>query len=415
MRTLALHSAMRGAQRGLTLIELMVALLIASILTLAIFAVMSTFEGRKRTTTSVNDASQSGNYALYVVDKWLRSAGSGFVQAGPQPNVDTEERKAMAFGCRLLMANGGGTVLPRGSALPQPFENVNTGTAGLLRLAPVIIAPRQSRGLGFGSPQEPSDVLLVMGGAAGFGEVPIALTGAISSSAMPVTNAVSIASGDLLLLADQPTAPGDVEDCMVQQVGGSTTSPVGLSGTYAAATISSVSESIYDDSSVAMKLGHPTNSPPNFMAIGVGDNATLMSYDLMELRSPAVQAVADNVFELHAVYGVDNDDNGTVDAYVDPRTTTGEFRLTTLMSGSVAAAGSINKIKAIRVALILRTNLQEKAEDAAANPFTPATLSVFSDIGLTRTRTLTTDERRFRYRVVEATVPVRNAFLAPRS
>jgi type IV pilus assembly protein PilW len=135
----------------------------------------------------------------------------------------------------------------------------------------------------------------------------------------------------------------------------------------------------------------------------------------MELRSPAVQAVADNVFELHAVYGVDNDDNGTVDAYVDPRTTTGEFRLTTLMSGSVAAAGSINKIKAIRVALILRTNLQEKAEDAAANPFTPATLSVFSDIGLTRTRTLTTDERRFRYRVVEATVPVRNAFLAPRS
>jgi type IV pilus assembly protein PilW len=412
MSTLAQHPIVRRAQRGLTLIELMVALLIASILSLAIFAVMSTFEGRKRTTTSVNDASQAGNYAMYMVDKWLRSGGSGFVQAGPQPNADTEDRKAMAFGCRLLMANGGTTVLPRGSALPQPFENVNTGTAGLLRLAPAIIAPSQSRGTGFNG--ESSDVLLVMAGSSGFGEVPIALSGAISASTMPVTNAVSIASGDLLLLADQPTAPGNVEDCMVQQVGGSTVSPVGLSGTYAATTISSVSQTIYDDSSVALKLGHPTGSPPNFVAIGVGDNATLMSYDLLELRSPAVQAVADNVFELHAVYGVDNDDNGTVDAYVDPRTSTGEFRMSTLMSGTVVASGSIQKIKAIRVALILRSNLQEKASDASDNPFTPATLTVFSDVGLTRTRTLTADERRFRYRIVEATVPVRNAFLAPR-
>jgi type IV pilus assembly protein PilW len=406
------HSA---SQRGLTMIELMVALLIASILSLAIFAVMSTFEGRKRTTTSINDASQAGNYASYMVDKWVRSGGSGFVQAGPQPNADTEERKAMVFGCRLLMATSSGTaVLPRGSALPQPFENVSTGTAGLLRLAPVIIAPSQSRGVGFGSPAERSDVLIVMAGADGFGEVPIPLTGPVSASAMPVTHSVSIASGDLLLLADQPTAPGNVEDCMVQQVGGSLVSPVGLSGTYTATAISGVSHGIYDDASVALKLGHATDNPPNFMAIGVGDNATLMSYDLMELRSPAVQAVADNVFELHAVYGVDTDDNGTVDAWVDPRSTTGEFRMSSLMSGTIAAAGSIDKIKAVRVALILRSNLQEKAEDATTNPFTPATLTVFSEIGLTRTRNLTDDQRRFRYRIVEMTVPVRNAFLTPR-
>jgi type IV pilus assembly protein PilW len=401
----------RPLQRGLTLVELMIALVIAAILTLAIFAVLSTFEGRKRTTTSVNDANQAGNYAMYMVDKWVRSAGSGFVQAGPMPNADTEDRRAMAFGCRLLMARSGTTVLPRATAFPQPFENVDTGTAGVLRLAPVVIAPSQSRGTGFNS--EPSDVLLVMSGAAGFSEVPIALTAAISASTMPVANAVSLASGDLVLLADQPTAPGDVEDCMVQQVS-STTSPVALSGTYAATTISGISQTIYDDSSSVMKLGHPTNNPPSFLAIGVGDNATLMSYDLMELRNPAVQAVADNVYELHAVYGVDTDDNGTVDSYVDPRTTTGEFELTTLMSGTVAASGSIEKIKAIRVALILRSNLQEKAEDAAANPFTPATLTLFSEVGLARTRNLSTDERRFRYRVVEATVPVRNAFLAPR-
>ncbi len=405
------------AQRGLSMIELMVALVIASILTLAIFAVMSTFEGRKRTTTSINDASQAGTYAMYMVDKWLRSAGSGFVQAGPQPNPDNEDRKAMAFGCRLLMARSGTTALPRGSALPQPFENVGVGvsgvTPGLLRVAPVLVAPQQSRGLGLGGDR--SDVLLVMGGSAGFAEVPIALTAAVAANTVPLVNTVSVAAGDLLLLADQPAGPSNVDDCMVQQVGSFTSSTAGLSGTYAASTVAGVSQGNYDDSSIALKLGNVTNNLPNFMAIGVGDNATLMSYDLLEMRSPAVQAVADNVLELHAVYGVDSDDNGTVDDFVDPQTTTGEFRMANLMSGTVSAAGSIDKIKAIRVALILRSNLQEKAADATANPFTPATLTLFSEVGLTRTRTLTADERRFRYRVIEATIPVRNALLAPRS
>ena len=54
-------AAPRQGMRGMSLIELMIALLIASLVTLAIFAVMSSFEGRKRTTTSVNDANQAGN------------------------------------------------------------------------------------------------------------------------------------------------------------------------------------------------------------------------------------------------------------------------------------------------------------------------------------------------------------------
>lgn len=395
----------------MSLIELMIALLIASLVTLAIFAVMSSFESRKRTTTSVNDANQAGNYALHLLDKLVRSAGSGYVQAGPPPNADNTDRVAIAFGCRLLVANGGTTVLPGGSALPVPFENVNTGTAGSLRLAPVIVAPSQSHGTGFNG--ERSDVLLVMAGAAGFGEVPLTLSGPIAANNMPVVSAVSIAPGDLLLLADQPT-PADVEDCMVQQVSsGFTAAPIGLTGAYAPTTVASVSRAIYDDKSVAIKLGHPTDNPPNFVAIGVGDNNTLMSYDLLQTRSPALQAMADNVYELHAVYGVDSDDDGSVNTWVDPRTNTGAFAVTTLMNGTAVSAERIAQIKAIRVALILRSNLQEKEPAASEPQFTPATLTLFQSVGLDRPRNLTTDERRFRYRVIEATIPVRNALLAP--
>ena len=401
----------RQSVRGLSLIELMIALLIASIVTLAIFAVMSTFEGRKRTTTSVNDANQAGNYALHLLDKLVRSAGSGYVQAGPPPNADNTDRVAFAFGCRLLVANGATTVLPRGSALPEPFENVDTGTAGALRLAPIIVAPSQSHGTGFNGDR--SDVLLVMAGAAGFGEVPLTLSGPIAANNMPVVSAVSIAPGDLLLLADQPT-PADVEDCMVQQVSSTfATAPIGLTGAYAPTSVAGVSRAIYDDKSLAIKLGHPTNNPPNFMAIGVGDNSTLMSYDLLQARSPALQAMAENVYELHAVYGVDSDDDGSVNSWVDPRTTTGAFAVTTLMNGTAVSAERIAQIKAIRVALILRSNLQEKEPAASEPQFTPATLTLFQSVGLDRTRNLTAGERRFRYRVIEATIPVRNALLAP--
>jgi type IV pilus assembly protein PilW len=401
----------RQSVRGMSLIELMIALVIASLVTLSIFAVMSTFEGRKRTTTSVNDANQAGNYALHLLDKLVRSSGSGYVQAGPPPNADNTDRVAIAFGCRLLVANGTTTVLPSGGTLPPPFENVNTGTAGSLRLAPVIVAPSQSHGTGFNG--ERSDVLLVMAGAAGFGEVPLTLSGPIAANNMPVVSAVSIAPGDLLLLADQPT-PGDVEDCMVQQVSsGFTAAPIGLTGAYSPTAVAGVSRAIYDDKSVAMKLGHPTNNPPNFMAIGVGDNTTLMSYDLLQARSPALQAMADNVYELHAVYGVDSDDDGSVNSWVDPRTNPGPFAVTTLMNGTAVSAERIAQIKAVRVALILRSNLEEKAADAGANPFTPASFTLFQSVGLDRLRNLTADERRFRYRVIEATIPVRNALLAP--
>ncbi len=411
---MTMHAA---AQRGLTMIELMVALLIGSILSLAIFGVLSTFEGRKRTTTALNDASQAGNYALYVVDRLVRSAGSGLVQGGPQPR-ETESRRAMAYGCRLLVSQGGTQLWPRAAALPAPFGNLNTGTAGTLRVAPVIIAPSQSEGLGINN--EPSDVLVVMAGAGGFAEVPLLVTAPVAAGTVALRNTVGLAAGDLLLMADQPTSLGQVEDCMVQQVGNVAATSVGLSGVYAASTIAGVSQAIYDNNSLVMKIGHRTDNRPAFYALGVGDGATLMSYDLLEVRSPALQAVAENVLELHALYGIDGDGDGAVDDWIDPRTTTtGPYALANLMSGTTAAAAAINQIKALRIGLVLRSALQEKADDADAVAFTPDnTLTLFADLdggAHTRTRTLdtTTGEHRFRYRVLEATVPVRNAMLTP--
>jgi type IV pilus assembly protein PilW len=398
----------RGHSRGLSLIELMVTLVIGAVMVIAISTVMMQFEARKRRTTAVNDANQSGSYSLYVIDRWLRSAGSGFSQAGPEPDpMDSGDREAMGFGCRVLASKSGTQVLPYGTTFPPPFDRMQpvSGSNGTIRLAPALIASGHSGVQGFNSTY--SDVLLVMAGMSGYAEIYTQLTGAVLASSVPVQTTASINGNDLVMLIDERSA-GGAQDCMVQQVAATVTSPVGLSGTYAQSTISGFTDSNYDDKSVMVRLGNSTTNPPNFFAVGVGSGATLYAYDLLQTRSPALQAMADNVFELHAVYGVDTDDNNTVDSWVDPTATTSDFHVHKLMDGTSTAANRIATIKALRVALVLRSPLMEKSSEAV----TASTLTVFPGETFARTRTLSTDDQRYRYRIVDSVIPLRNPLLA---
>ena len=94
----------------------MVTLVIGSVLSLAIFGVLAVAEGLKRTTTSVNDIKQTGNYAMYTIDKWVRSAGSGFAQSA-----------AYAFGCTAVRIERGYAGPAGGAAAPPaPFALINT-------------------------------------------------------------------------------------------------------------------------------------------------------------------------------------------------------------------------------------------------------------------------------------------------
>lgn len=398
----------RGRGRGLSLIELMVTLVIGAVMVIAISTVMMQFEARKRRTSAVNDANQSGSWSLYVIDRWLRSAGSGFSQAGPEPDpAESGDREAMAFGCRVLAAKSGTQVLPYGTTFPAPFDRMQpvSGSNGTIRLAPALIASGQSGVTGFNGTY--SDVLLVMAGMSGFSEVYTQLTGSVLASSVPVQTTASLAGNDLVMLIDERSA-GGAQDCMVQQVAATVTSPVGLSGTYAQSSIAGFADSNYDDKSVMVRLGNPTTNPPNFFAVGVGSSATLYAYDLLQTRSPALQAMADNVYELHAVYGVDTDDNNTVDSWVDPTPTTNNYHIHKLMDGTSTAANRIATIKALRVALVLRSPLLEKTSDAV----TASTLTVFPGETFARTRTLSTDDQRYRYRIVDAVIPLRNPLLA---
>ncbi len=57
----------RSRQGGMTLIELLVAMVIGVGVVLTVSTLLVTGENHKRTTTSTNDADQAGSYAFYAL------------------------------------------------------------------------------------------------------------------------------------------------------------------------------------------------------------------------------------------------------------------------------------------------------------------------------------------------------------
>lgn len=389
-------------QRGVTLIELMVAVIIGLVVTLAVTSLLIFSESSKRTTTATNDMGQTGAYAAYVLDRAVRGAGSGFTQSWSL---------AGAFGCRLNAMLPGTPNLPRGTAFPAPFATAFLGGASgsaNLRVAPVLIGKSQS--------DAGSDVLVVMGGTASSGDVPrLILSSGKSSNILRLDSTTGLAEGDLGLVSASGTT-----DCLLEQVHASTAfadtsgnDALPLGGTYytASGSTTSLATLAASGSAYFTPLGNVNAGNTQFQMFGVGSNNTLYSYDLlMSNGTDASQAIADGVAEMHALYGLDTNADGVLDTWVDPGAA--GYDIATLM----ATPAKARQVVAVRIALVLRSANYEK-ENANGELPSPASLTLFKDLAtsLQQTISFSTSEQHFRHRVVESTIPLRNVLLLPTS
>lgn len=143
-----------------------------------------------------------------------------------------------------------------------------------------------------------------------------------------------------------------------------------------------------------------------------------MFYDLLQSSGNGNSAIplADGVMEMHALYGIDPNNTGNV-TWQAP---TGAFDAATLSNGTQTAAANLYAVKAVRIGLILRTSLPERAQQyvtsasavTASGVVSPGPLVLFADVpGQAYTRKLTGAEQNYRYRVLEATIPLRNTLL----
>lgn len=409
-----LRSTFRRAG-GFSLVELLVSMVIALVVTLAISSVLVRSEGNKRTSTSVNDVNQNAMYLSYSLDRLIRSAGSGFAQSWQD-----------AFGCVIDASKAGASILPLPAAAPAPFDNVPLN----IRLAPVMIGKNLANSGG----QVRGDVLTVIGGTSGGADMPqkvrVGSVVAGAPSTLRVTNGLGYANDDLVLLADSTVAGG----CMLQQIApatGVTADQLTFTGgDYSRNVGSVVSLASFGGQTSAIQMGNiPSNpalpgSPPQMLLLGVAADNTLSSYDLLRQNGNTVAPLADGVIEMRALYGVDSSmpaDN-VLDAWIDPIAGSG-YSVAELTDGSAIARGRLRRIVAIRVGLILRTPLQERVNeryygqyaantDPASLPST--TITLFSDLpaAVRQNRTIVGADNLYRYRTVEFTVPLRNSLYA---
>lgn len=392
--------------RGITLVELLVAVTIGLVVTLAVTTMITLGEQHRRATTSANEMGQSGSFAIYQLDRAVRSAGSALVQSA---NLGV-------FGCRLNVS----TILPRATAFPEPFrDNFLTasapGNTGNLRVAPVLIGKAMSD-------DDVSDVLVVMRGSGNAGGIPRRISDPGSATLLKIESSVGFAANDVLLVSQAGTT-----DCLMEQataVGNQLTNPgeLTLGGTfYTAGTGSTTISTLGGSTSTYISpLGSSSAGSVQFTMYGVGANSTLFSYDLLRAQGGDVaQAMADGVQEMHALYGLDTTGDGVLDSWADPGAT--GFDIATVMT----TPATIRQIVAVRLALVLRTSVQERnavTPSCDGNVGTDQTgcapyryfVGLSNAAGTSLERELnTTAQQKVRVRVVETTIPLRNMQLIP--
>ncbi len=393
---------MKRRAAGFSLIELMVSMAIGLVVTVAIAAVMVGSESDKRGSTAVNDINQSGSYVAYVLDRQIRSAGSGFAQAWTK-----------LAGCQLFAKNTSGGVLPHTFAAGKPYAGWTTPVS----LAPVVI--------GAGLAGAGGDLVMVMAGAGGLVEVPPVVLPSVTASVIRLNNTLGFRSGDLVAIAD-PAVPGS---CLVQQVttfssgatNGSADQSLPLGGAYAGGVSGGPGLTSYGQTTTAVlaQLGNVNNNLPQFSVIGVDTTKnTLVSSDLLPAAASAIdddgQAIADGVVQMNAVYGTvpypfqaspgpgitwhSATDSGYAPADLLPNPPT------------TASQNTLHGIVAIRIGLVLRTAIGEQKPVAGVRQV------LFKDLPTTlqvNAPALATAPPYYRYRTVEMTIPLRNVLLAP--
>ncbi|MCK7498790.1 MAG: prepilin-type N-terminal cleavage/methylation domain-containing protein [Comamonadaceae bacterium] len=247
--------------RGFSLIELLVAVAIGMALVLAVTLMLARQESARRSMGAVNDTMLGGTYASYLLDRTLRSAGSGFVQA---------------WRAGVGSPAAGRTRRRPGAAARQRFPAPLDGLPSTVYLAPVIV----HAGAGAGD----SDVISVATGSSALGEAPLrVLAGSSTATGVRVNATVGVRPKDLVLVME------DGAQCMLQQVvdgfAGGAEPALDFGGTYAAQTIAGVELASMGSALTAWvaPIGNAADRRPVFQFFGVGDNAVLFSADLLRL------------------------------------------------------------------------------------------------------------------------------------
>lgn len=347
----------RCRHTGFSLVEIMVGMVIGLLSTIIVMQVFATFEGQKRTTTGGSDAQTNGGVGLYTIERDIRMGGYGF---------------ADATGC----------------ALTRSFNNV--------ALAPLVLAPVAIADGAGGLP----DSITILSGNKSSWSVPTRVISVHAQAATQFnTNAtLGLAQGDLLIAYEATTPP----NCTLFQV--DDTNPVSN-------PIDHTAGSWNGNSAIFPAAGYSTNAllmnAGSFMShtysIDASSNLVFTDYS-SATNTNSSQILSPDIVSIQAEYGFDTRAGAQTDTQVD---TWSAAMIDADASGTVGDAGDINRIYALRFALVARSGLLEKPDPATGVCNTTTTGPVWA--GGVINLAADANWQCYRYKTFETIVPLRNA------
>lgn len=375
-------SALRR-ERGLSLVEILVGLLIGMIGIVVIFSVLSIAETRKRTTTAGSDAQTAGAIAIFSIERDLKQVGYGFGQF----------RASNSMSCLI-----------------DAYDAHRPGQDFDFNLAPVVIAQ--------GAGGAPDQVISF------FGNTNLVVAGksfmASSHSSKQTSSAmggrVGLLKGDMLLIAGPV---GAALGCQLVEVTDDTNADAVTinhgTGFYVPHGGTQSIEARYNKATGPMFAGggfiYNLGSSPNRNVWSIqswnGVKRLVVQNDMRWTDADGdgtndFAAVYDDIIDLQAEYGVAVDSNA--DTFLDR-----------IGVWQTATPGDIFSVYAVRLAILARSKQAEKEKVTSAAPqwtgggfvMTNVDGSADSNPG-DATKGDANNWRNYRYRVYETLVPLRN-------
>jgi type IV pilus assembly protein PilW len=408
--------------RGMSLIEILVGVVIGLLGILVIFQVLAVSEDRKRTTVHGSDAQSAGAIALYQLQREVQLGGYGFAGAHTKQ-----------VGC-----------------LVRAHDALRTGAAGYpkdftFRLYPVEIVQ--------GAAGAPDTVRVLWGSSDQF----------ITSRAWTTSGANKAMSGgrggldygDLVVVTGDPaaTAAGSTDCALVEVSARPAAQPSDIghsSGTYTIPGPPSVTKTARFNKDATWPTTAPFTPTAGF-ALNLGKEPRLMEWRvtlpaeanpnrLLATNilvgntitspvgpSPISWEVADAIVNLQAEYGIDRNNNQTIDANEWTVTAPNNALVPTDLVNPCSdnPSRSWRCVRAIRVALLARSAHWDKSACTANPQHTSGATGALALTNFTMTNVdgsapsaaelaCTEDPpsannwRRYRYSVYETVVPLRN-------
>ncbi|HKQ25151.1 MAG TPA: PilW family protein [Burkholderiales bacterium] len=361
--------------RGMSLPEILAAVLIGLIGMVVIMQVYATSEERKRTTTGTSDAQVNGNIAMFTMESAIRSAGFGMVTA-----------TSNMLGCNVLGYD---------SNRPAPDFN--------FLMAPVVIS--------VGAAGAPDQITVIYGNSPNVVQGNQFVSGAASGGEFPLKNAAGVWMGDLVVAHEAGL------NCSLAEVTGFLPAAIntvqhttGATYSYVDATNTTITPTAKHNkgggSGVNYSAGamlYTLGRSPTVMTYQIGDDKlqtkTLIPYNPaqdVDADGTSDSDIGDGIVQLKALYGKDTDGDAVVDAWN-----------ATLPADDVEWM----QVRAVRIALLARSAKFEKTavtadciapNDPPNSPYWSGGCFTMADLADG------TDWHFYRYRTYETVVPLRN-------